>query len=375
MPNILFIVTEDWYFYSHRKHLAKSAIEKGYKVALISNFSKHKALIEEIGIITYNWNLNRSSKNIFKEFGAIKTLFLHFKNFRPDLIHAVAIKPVLYSSIVCSLMQKKNRVFALAGLGFIFISEKKRVLILKYLMKFLLKLLLKGENTRLILQNPEDKRSILNARIIDENNICLSRGAGVDTKSFTKAPFPTGLPVVCLPSRMLWAKGISDFIECAKIINKNKKIGRFALVGQPDIKNPDSIPVIQLKNWHESGVIEWWGYQADMVTVYHRSTIVCLPTIYGEGLPKVLLESASCGRPIVSYDVPGCREIVKNNHNGFLVEPKNINSLVNSITKLLDDSKLCTEYGENGIKHVKKYFTQERIAEETISCWEGLLKK
>jgi glycosyltransferase involved in cell wall biosynthesis len=373
MNRILFIVSEDWYFYSHRLYLAKIAIKLGYKVALLSHYTNHRDKIKQDGIEVINWPLNRSTKNLLQEIKAIKSVASSINNFQPSVIYAVAMKPVLYSAIACFLSGFKNRVFALAGLGFIFTSKKRSVKVLRLLMEFVFRLLFKGNNTRLILQNPEDQSALLSAKVINKNYLRLIRGAGVDTTSFHYQKIPNEIPVIILPARMLWAKGIQDFVDCAIEINKKVKKARFVLVGTPDIQNPDAIPKVRLKKWNEEGVIEWWGHQSDMVIVYHQSTIVCLPTTYGEGLPKSLLEAASCGRPIVAYDVPGCREIVQDGYNGYLVKPKSINGLVDAITKILNSYELCVQMGKNGRQLVKKHFTQEKIARETMAVWEEVL--
>jgi len=283
------------------------------------------------------------------------------------------MKPVIYSAIACNLSGLKSRIFALAGLGFVFTSNKRSAKILRPFLKVIFSLLFKGKKTKLILQNPDDQRQLLSKGVINPKNIRLIRGAGVDTKTFSFKTIPSNMPIIILPSRMLWAKGIQDFVDCAIEINKKVKKARFVLVGTPDIQNPDAISKVRLKKWNEEGVIEWWGHQSDMVKVYHQSTIVCLPTTYGEGLPKSLLEAASCGRPIVTYDVPGCREIVIDGYNGFLVKAKRVDDLISAISNLLDDRELCIKMGKNGRKLVEKYFTQEKIAQETMAVWEELL--
>ena len=373
MLRILFIISEDWYFYSHRLYLAKIAIKLGYQVALLSHFTHHRSQIVAEGIETIDWPLNRSSKKVFQEIKAIKRIVSSLRQFQPTIIHAVAMKPVIYSAIACAISGLNKRIFALAGLGFVFTSKKRSAKVFRSLMEFAFKLLFKGNNTRLILQNTEDQSTLLSANVIDKNHIRLIRGAGVDTSLFNLKPMPKDMPIISLPSRMIWAKGIQDFIDCAKVINKEEKIARFVLVGNPDDQNPDAIPLEQLKSWHSMGIIEWWGHQSDMPKVFHQSTIVCLPTSYGEGLPKSLLEAASCGRPIVAYDVPGCREIVKDGYNGYLVQPKSIDGLVEAIILLINNYKLCVQMGKNGRKLVEKHFTQEKIARETIAVWEEVL--
>ena len=370
---LLFVISEDWYFVSHRLSLAKAAIKLGYEVALLSHFTNHRKVIEDAGIKIIEWPLNRSSRNPFQELAAIKSIFSSIRQFRPDIIHSVAMKPVIYSSIASLFTGLDNRIFALAGLGFVFTSNKRSAKLMRPFLEIAFRLLFKGNKTRLILQNPEDQQALLLAGVIKSKNIRLIRGAGVDIKSFSVNTIPTDISIISLPARMLWAKGIQDFIDCSQKINKDNTIARFVLVGTPDEQNPDSISKQKLTEWNKNSVIEWWGYQSDMPNVFHQSTIVCLPTSYGEGLPKSLLEAASCGRPIVTYDVPGCREIVIDGYNGILVKPKSVTCLVNAISQLLNDSELCVKMGKNGRKLVEKHFTQEKIAEETIAVWEELL--
>ena len=373
MLKILFIISEDWYFVSHRLALAKSAIQVGYNVALLSRYTNHRKAIENANIETIDWPLDRSSKNPIKELIAIISVISSIRQFRPSIIHSVAMKPVIYSSIASLFTGLDNRIFALAGLGFVFTSNKSYAKILRPFLKVIFSLLFKGKKTKLILQNPDDQRQLLSEGVINPKNIRLIRGAGVDTKTFSFKTIPSNMPIIILPSRMLWSKGIQDFIDCAKVINIDNIMARFVLVGTPDDQNPDSISTQLLTEWHKDGVIEWWEFQSDMPNVFHQSTIVCLPTTYGEGLPKSLLEAASCGRPIVAYDVPGCREIVKDGYNGYLVQPKSIDGLVEAIILLINNYKLCVQMGKDGRKLVKKYFTQEKIAQETMAVWDEVL--
>jgi len=320
-----------------------------------------------------DWPLVRSSKNPFKELIAIKNIISAIIQFRPNVIHSIAMKPVIYSSIASLFTGFGNRIFALAGLGYIFSSNKIWMKLLRPFLKVLFSLLFKGDNTILILQNPDDEYKLLSQGLINSKNIRLIRGAGVDTKIFSFQSIPLDEPLIILPSRMLWSKGIQDFIECAQKLKKNNTLARFVLVGIPDVQNPDAIPTQKLTEWHEDGIIEWWGHQSDMPSVIHQSTLVCLPTTYGEGLPKSLLEAASCGRPIVTYDVPGCREIVIDGQNGFLVKPKSIDGLVDSISTLLNDRNLCVKMGRNGRRLVENHFTHDQIANETIDVWKEVL--
>ncbi|MBI87034.1 MAG: glycosyltransferase family 1 protein [Candidatus Marinimicrobia bacterium] len=370
---ILFIVSEDWYFVSHRLELAIKSIEKGYNVALLSRYHKDKTMIENLGIQTIDWTLDRSSKNIFKETIAIKNVVTAINAFKPHLVHSVAFKPVLYSAIGCYIKKIDNRIFALAGLGYVFSSSSIKAKIIQFVLKKVMKKMLMGNKTRLILQNPNDVTVLESSNLIAKNKIRLIRGAGVNVDKFFYKELPIKTFNVVLSSRMLYSKGIEDFKECAKIIGGLSKHIKFQIVGKPDEHNPDSIPLNVLNKWSKAENFEYKGFRNDMVKILHESSLVCLPTSYGEGIPKALLEGASCGRPIIAYDVPGCREIVEHGHNGFLIERKNINSLADAIYTLYQNYRLCVKMGQNGRRIIEKNFTTEIIVSKTQKVWEELL--
>ena len=368
MKHILFIVSEDWYFISHRLHLATTAIEKGFSVTLLTNVSKNRSLIEASGVKVIDWRINRSGLNVFLDIKAILRIFHVIRQCNPDIVHSVAIKPVVYSALVSMMSSVKIRIFALGGLGFSFSSNKTLMKLVRPLLIVVLRLLLKGPRTRLILQNQDDIELFLRKKIIIIDKVRLIRGAGVDTQKYCPNKLDNDPALVILPARMLWDKGISEFVTCAKQFKENGINTRFCLIGSPDKYNPESIPLQKLKEWSDEGIVEWWGQQDDMNKVYSQSAIVCFPS-YREGLPKSLLEAASCGLPIVAFDVPGCREIIKDGVNGFLVPFKDTDALYSAILKLLNDSNLRDSMGHSGRELVIKEFSKEIIASQTMKVW------
>ncbi|GAU09922.1 glycosyltransferase family 4 protein [Desulfoplanes formicivorans] len=375
MKRLLFIVSEDWYFLSHRLHLAKAAINAGYEVGLISRVSSYRDIIESAGIKVIDWQISRRSSNPFHELSTLFDLWRGIRLFRPDIVHAVALKPVIYASIACFLSGIQSRVSALGGLGFVFSSSNKYAAFLRPFIIFLFKIALRGKKSILILQNPDDAEILTTAGVIAENRIRMIRGAGVDTQLFSPANHFPDKPLVILPARMLWAKGIGEFVNAARRVRIQRPDVRFVLVGAPDDQNLESVSIEQLQEWVRDGIVEWWGRCENMPEVYRQATIVCLPTSYGEGLPKALLEAASCEIPIVTYDVPGCREVVQDGNNGFLVPLKNEEMLFASLMKLIEDPELCKRMGIAGRKMVLDHFSQEQVAEETMRVWEELLQE
>jgi len=370
---LLFIVSEDWYFVSHRLHLAEAAINAGYKVALFSRFNNHRDLVMNSGIQVINWPLNRLSFNPYNELVSLYHLVSTIRKFKPDLIHAVAMKPIIYSGIVARYFSfSYSSVFSFAGLGYIFISQKLIVKLYRSCISIVLRIILKEKNTRIILQNCDDKLKLTSEKIISSEQVRLIRGSGVDTTLFHPGPLPSGTPLVILPARMLWDKGLGEFVKCARVIKDHGVVARFVLVGDPDPHNPESVSIEQLNIWEKEGVVEWWTHKKNMPSIYINASIICLPS-YREGLPKALLEAASCGRPIVTYDVPGCREVVIDQVNGFLVPFKDTDAMVNAIETLLDNKELCSQMGQKGRELVLNNFSQEQIAAETMALWQEVL--
>ena len=373
MKKILFIVSEDWYFVSHRLHLATTAINNGYEVALLSRVSKHQDLIRSLGIKVINWPLERRSLNPIRELISIYYVIRTVRSIKPNLVHAVGIKPVVYTTLSKVFLNIDGIVLALGGLGFIFRSNRVSAKILRMFIILIFRLFLVNVNVRFIIQNRDDGEVLKSFNIANSKKIRLIRGAGVSVKDFFPKNVQNEIPLVILPARMLWDKGVEDFVNCAQRFYSNKKSVRFALIGNPDSQNPESIPDAQLKQWVESGIVEWWGNQDNMLKIYHMADIVCFPS-YHEGFPKALLEAASCELPIVSYDVSGCREIVKDNVNGFLVPFKDENALFVAVLELLENPKLRGKLGKMGRKMVMDEFTQEKIASETIRVWGEISK-
>jgi len=369
---ILFIVSEDWYFLSHRLNLARAAIESGHQVALLSKISSHRKLLELSGLTVFDWSLDRRSSNPIKEMRALWQVIKAIYSYSPNLIHAVALKPVIYAFIACRWIGMQRHIFALGGLGFIFNSESWFAKILRPSIILLLRMAFSGEHSRVIVQNLDDLQKLLSLRIVSNRNIRLIKGAGVDTQIFSPQIESSLIPLVVLPARLLWSKGVGDFVTAASNLKAKGVKARFAVVGDRDPHNPECVSQSQIDAWQEEGAVEIWGRREDMSVVMNQASIVCLPS-YSEGLPKALLEAASCARPIVAYDIPGCRGIVVDDDNGFLVPFRNQLLLENAIDILINDPDLRKKMGESGRLKVINEYSQELIAKETLSVWDEVL--
>jgi glycosyltransferase involved in cell wall biosynthesis len=373
-PKILYFVTEDWYFCSHRLPLALAAYEAGYEVLVATRVNQHGDLIRSHGLQLIPIVLSRRSRNPLKELSVIWHLLRIYKKNKPDIVHHVALKPVLYGSIAAQLTGVPTVVNALAGLGFLFISKRLQALILRPLVETAFRLLLNRARSKVIFQNPDDMGLLVGRGVLAKERAILIRGSGVDTKTFTYTPEPMGTPLVILASRMLWDKGVGEFVDAARLLKSQGLVARFALVGEGDPENPASISQNQLALWHDDGIIEWWGRQENMPEIISNAHIVCLPS-YREGLPKVLIEAAACGRPIVATDVPGCREIVRHNENGLLVPAKDPQALAVALKRLLNDAELRESMGKRGRAMVEAEFSTEYVVEQTLQLYKELLER
>lgn len=372
-PKLIFFVTEDWYFCSHRLPLAIAAQRAGYDVMVVTRVDRHGELIRSHGLRLIPLGLSRRSRNPFKELGVIRQVLRVYQEQKPDIVHHVALKPVLYGSIAARLAGVPAIVNALAGLGFLFVSKRWLARLLRPLVEIAFRLLLNRTNVRVIFQNPDDLGLLTGRGVLESKRAVLIRGSGVDTTQFRPTPERDGTPLVVLASRMLWDKGVKEFVEAARQLEEQGVTGRFALVGEGDAENPASISRDQLAQWNDEGVIEWWGRRENMPQVFAESHIVCLPTTYGEGVPKVLIEAAACSRAIVATDVPGCREIVRDGENGLLVPAKDVDLLARALRKLLEDSLLRIKMGARGRTLVEEEFSVEHVVQQTLTLYQELL--
>jgi len=372
-PKILYFITEDWYFCSHRLPLALAARDAGYDVAVVTNVNEHADVIRRAGIRLIPFDLSRKGMNPASELAVLARLVALYRKEKPDIVHQVAMKPVLYGSLAARLSGVSRVVNALAGLGYIFTSDQPKARFLRPVIGSAFRGLLNSRRSRLILQNQDDRAKFIRKRFISEKRIRLIRGSGVDTAVFVPTPEPPGVPVVILPSRMLWDKGVREFVDAAGQLKKRGISARFVLVGDTDPHNPSAIPTEQLTAWHAEGAVEWWGRREDMPAVFEQSHIVCLPS-YREGLPKVLLEAASCGRPIVTTDTPGCRDVVRQGENGLLVPVRGTAELADALQLLIEQPELRKKMGCKGREIVVSEFALEKVVAKTMNIYRELLK-
>ncbi len=374
---IIINLTEDWFFVSHFLSRALDVKKAGYDVYITCNEKKHRKYIEENGIKFFNLPLDRRGINPIYEFYIILKYYFIFKKLRPDIIHNVGPKPIIYGSIAAKLARIKSVINAPIGMGFVFTSSSMKAKLLRKILIFLFTLTLnkhhgRNKKNRVIFENSDDMNYFVKSKIVNKNEAILIRGAGVEIDNkLIKRRKKNKIPTISLVARMLEDKGIYEYVEAAKIL-KNKNIkSRFLLIGDIDNKNPTSLEQSTLESWNDKKIVEWLGWVNDVRKILLETDILCLPS-YREGLPKSLLEGAAIGLPLVSTDTVGCREVVLDGINGYLVPIKDSKRLSLAIQKLIENKDLRDRMGKESLKIAKSEFSSEIINSQTLSIYDEL---
>lgn len=370
---LLFLASEDRFFWTLRLHVARAALLNGYEVIVATSIHSRADDIRKEGFRFIPLNLIRHSYSPISEFRVIRQLRQIYRREEPDVVYHLALKPILYGSIAAIGRKKIRRINALAGLGYLAGSSTRKANFLRLPIWRAFRYFLNRPNQRVLVENKDDKQLLVTRLKVPPEAISIIRGAGVDLNRFQPSPEPDGTPLVLLASRMLWIKGVSEFVAAAKLLQGKGVAARFVLAGDTDVSNFSHVPRQQLLEWHESKIVEWWGHQHEMPSVFKQANLVCLPSHGGEGVPTVLMEAAASGRAIVTTDVPGCRDIVRDGLNGILVPPKDVDALASTIERLLKDQEMRLRMAAAGRALVASEFSQDSVAQQTLALLEELL--
>lgn len=373
MKKLLLIINTPDFFLSHRLPVALSARSNGYEVVVATGPGDSSSDIEALGFEYHPLSLSRSSQNPLKELIALFRMFVFVYKIKPDIIHLVTIKPVLYGGIAARFLKVKGVVAAVSGLGSVFVNQTFLGKVRKAMVASLYRIALNHNRSITIFQNENDRDTLLGSGAIDKAKIKLIRGSGIDLKEFSCLPEPKGIPVVIMAARLLKEKGVYDFFYAAKVLHERGLKVKFKLVGAIDPENPSSLTEIELSEWKKSGLIDILGFRSDIASLYSSSNIVCLPSYYGEGLPKTLVEAAACGRAIVTTDMPGCRDAIIPDITGVLVPAKKADALADTIQRLIVDNKFRASLGMAGRKFAEEMFDISSIVKQHINIYEEIL--
>ncbi len=373
-PRILIVVNADWYFWSHRLSLARALQARGCQVTVAASVERgYRKAIEAEGFRFAPLQLRRRSTAPWHELASAAELLRLYLRERPDLIHHITIKPVLYGSMAAKVAGIPTVVNTVPGLGYTFVESGLRKRVLRETVRLAYRMALSGRQSRVIFQNPDDRCMFVSQGLVSAERAIVIRGSGVDINRFVPSPEPSGTPVVLLASRLLWDKGVGVLVQASRLLKDWGTQCRVVLVGVPDLQNPNSVKVADLEGWQADNIVEWWGIREDMPAILQMSSIVTLPSSYREGVPKILLEAAASGRPIITTDTPGCREIVRHGENGLLVPPNDPDALAAAINTLLDDPALRVRMGARSRVIAETEFSEEHVLSETLAVYRSLL--
>ena len=368
---LLYIVNSADFFMSHRLPLALAAMKRGFDVHVAVGEGGGEAL-EAHNVKCYTIPLTRSGRGLATEIRCFLSVFRLLRKLKPDVVHMITIKPVVYGGIAARMLLIKGRAFAIPGLGFVFLSKGFRAKFLRALIGQLYKLALGGSGVRIIFQNPDDLQLFKKLRFLGRRaKYSLIRGSGVDLADYQAESEHEGFPVVCMAARLLKDKGVNEYFFAAQLLRQRGVTARFLLAGDIDPGNPASISEQTLEAWKVSNVLEILGYRRDISNLFASSSIVVLPS-YREGLPKVLLEAAACGRAVVTTDVPGCRDAIEPNVTGLLVPACDSVALADAIQRLIENPELRQRMGQAGRELAEREFGIERVIDQHMTIYREL---
>lgn len=344
---LLYVVNADWFFLSHRLPLATAALRHGYDVHLACAVTSCADQLAELGIAVHPLAITRSNSGVFDAVATTVRLTGLFRKLQPDVVHLVTIKPVLLGGIAARLAGVKSVVVAISGLGYVFLARGFIARFRRMLVGQLYRQALGSSRLAVIFQNRSDCEVISRIAKLPAHKSELIPGSGVDLSRYSPMPWSDGRPVVLFAARLLVDKGILEFVEAARVLRGSGCTARFCIAGSIDKLNPASVSALDVATWQSDGLVEMWGHVGDMPGALAQAQIVVLPS-YREGMPRVLLEAAACGRAVVTTDVPGCRDAIDPGVTGLLVTAHDAMALAGAISELLEDKDKCRQMGAAG---------------------------
>lgn len=374
-PRLLYLMNEALFFTTHRMAVALAARDAGFEVHVAAPYMAGSVeIIRANGFRYHDVPLDRGSLRPLAELRLLAAFRRLLAQVRPDLLHAVAMKPVLYGGLLARLTGVPAAVHAVTGLGYLFLRQSPAMALTRSLVKRLYRVALGHPNSRAIFQNPDDLALFLEGRLVDPGRAVTIKGCGVDLDIYRPRPEPEGPLTVMFPARLIGDKGLREFVEAAEILSREGVAARFVLVGRNDPQNPTNVAESEIRDWESRGIVEWWGFREDMAATLSQAHVVAMPS-YREGLPRVLIEAAACGRAMVSADVPGCREIVRQNENGLLVPAGDGPALARALRRLIEDGDLRRRFGARGRAIAEAEFSVGHLVAAHLALYRDLLPK
>jgi glycosyltransferase involved in cell wall biosynthesis len=369
-PRLLYLVSEDWYFVSHRLPMARAARDAGYDVHVATRVVNHGAAIISEGFTLHSLTWRRGSTNPLDFVHAVRAVRAVYRALKPDLVHQVAFWPAIVGSFAAAGLSV-TRVSALAGLGFAYTSNTAKARLVRALLSPLLRHLLSGPRAAVLVQNPDD-RAAMQALGIASEQIFLIPGSGVDTDRLHSLPEPAGPMTMGYVGRLLDDKGLRTLVAAQALLATRGESIRLLIAGEADPANPASIPQAEIAQWRQQPAVELLGNVTDIASVWTRAQIAVLPS-RREGLPLSLLEAAACGRPLIATDVPGCREIARAGVNALLVPVDDAPALADAVQQLAHNPELRARFGRASRDLTEREFSSARIGPATVQLYRTML--
>lgn len=379
---LTFVVNNAGFFVSHRLPIAEAAVERGYIVSLVTGQPGSERLegpaVARLaqGKISHfrTWFQSAGLNALVELIGFLQTLW-HVWHIKPDIIHTASPKGGLYGGMAARILRVPAVVIAVSGMGYLFtgkVGSIKRLI--RFLYSLIMRFVYSHPNKVVIVQNSSDLREVIAAGWATEDEICLIPGSGVDLARFREINPDRTARNVILPARLLWDKGVREFVEAARILRSAGCTWNFVLVGTADYSNPTAVSLAEIQAWTAQSTVEWWGHCDDMPAVYAKAAIVCLPS-YREGMPKCLLEAAAAGCAVVTTDEPGCREAIIAGKTGDLVPVQDSQALAVALGALINDADRRYRYGMAAKELALSRFGVDQVVDQTIAIYERLLQR
>lgn len=374
MTKIVLVISEDWFFLSHRRALAEACLAAGWQVVVATHVTDRAEIIRQAGFTLEPLPLERGGLNPWRELRCILRLAAVLLRHRPDILHSVALKPLLYANLPALFLGPRARVSAIAGLGYAFTGRDVARRALKAGLELALRLVLRRPGSAVIVQNDDDRRQICDRGLVAPEQITLIPGSGVDLIEWPALlPPPAGQPVIfALVARMLADKGVVEAVEAMRLLQARGVAARLWLVGTTDPQNPTSLSEDRLRAWQAEGLVEWLGQRSDVVDIWRQAHIAVLPS-YREGMPRTLLEAAACARPIITTDVPGCRQVIDDGIEGILVPARDAAGLAAAMARLAGDEGLRQRMGRAARARAEARFGVDAVIAAHMALYRRLM--
>lgn len=370
MKKLFIVVNVDWFFLSHRKNIAIAAKNAGYDVTVITNFTGHQSDIERLGLKAINLTLSRTGKSVLEAAKVLFFLSRLYKKEKPDIVHHVGMKVMLFGTLAARLTKTRNIVNAISGTGMLFSSNSISAKIVLFFLKQT------NCNTyKYIFQNLDDRTAFEKNRISLPEQAVMIKGSGVNLNEYkyvSEHEKDNSVIKIVFTGRMLESKGVLILVEAARSL-KQQYIGRiqFLLCGALD-ENPESLTLSDMNSMCDGNYIKWLGFQKDIYSVLKACHIMCFPSFYMEGLPKSVIDAEASGLPVITTDWVGCRDTVDNGYNGFIVPPKNSKELADKIAILVENTELRQQMGRNARIFAEKNFSIEQVINAHLETYSSL---